>query len=518
MNVGNLYVSTGRLTEEAINSFEANGTNPLAGAVASEGDIVTLGTLQATAVYLDGNNITLKNGADIKAVNNDVTIRAAGDIEIGRKSGDPKAAFAAGLNNAKDFILINDFSELKSMTQNTNYMLAKDIDAKGERWDGIRGHFYGIFDGLNHKISNLRIGIEQENSRSSHIGLFGDLHGTVKNLGIVDCKIYGAEDVGSVVGYMYEKALVDNCYTVGGEIYGVEFVGGLVGTAHGGTVKNSESNSKVYGWNCVGGIVGISDTYDFFLINCHNTGDVECYFDDGYSKGAPYYADKERYFNSFTGGLIGSAHAGFSDAVCTIAGSFNSGYVKGTTNVGGLTGVYDGNGTITGSQNYGTVEGINNVGGLVGYSAAAVVQNCLNSGIVISKEENAGLLVGDGIEGAVKDNIKGNTNRSIMIIGNKGSIELAGAAVRNSGYANYLELNNTNAPEKQLLGMVEAVRDAVRTAAAVQQDENNNLYPAGNSRGIVRETIRKATDDGTVPAGPMKLSGEEEEKKEENAG
>ena len=183
------------------------------------------------------------------------------------------------------------------MQSGMNYMLANDIDAAsyGE-WDGVCDSDSNPikFNGLNHKISNLLIGYENSEKRKSHIGIFGDLHGVVKNVSIVNSKVYGKEDVGLLVGYMYKDAVVDNCHSIGSEVHGIEFAGGLVGAANGGTITNSTNSSKVYGWNCVGGIVGITDTYDFALKNCQNSGDVQCYFDEGYADGHPH-SDEDRY-------------------------------------------------------------------------------------------------------------------------------------------------------------------------------------------------------------------------------
>lgn len=385
VNVGNLYVSTNTLTAKAISDFETNGTNPLAGSVANGGDIMNLGKMQANSVYFEGNVVMLKNASDItnkdgNVRNNQVTINAREAIEVGN-ADNVESVWTHNIDITK-YTLIYDFNGIKNMQAGGNYMLANDVDAgaAGE-WDGVsdtenEGRIK--FNGLNHTISNMVVGWQEEEKRKSHIGIFGDFHGAVKNLNVADSTIYGKEDVGTIVGHMYEGAVVDNCHITNCKVYGIKAVGGLVGSASGGSITNSTNASQVYGWNGVGGIVGITNSGDtnsgnFSLINCHNMGDVVCYYDDGYrnypdNSGCWHYKDENHYVNAFAGGLIGAAHQGekYTDKFVNIKNSTNSGTVTGTTYVGGLVGSGGAILTVNDCENYGDVKGELVVGGLVG--------------------------------------------------------------------------------------------------------------------------------------------------------
>ena len=426
VNVGNLYVSTRPLDGNDFDDY-VNSDGFLNATTNLTGDIVNLGKMQATQVVLEGNNVTLKNAIDIMnqsddARNDKVTINAVNSIEIGNADNvDNIWTHNIGITK---FNLISRFDELKNMQSGMNYMLANDIDAASYAWDGVCDDDRSPikFNGLNHKIYNLLIGNENSEKRKSHIGIFGDLHGVVKNVSIVNSKVYGEEDVGLLVGYMYKDAVVDNCHSIGSEVHGIEFAGGLVGAANGGTITNSTNSSKVYGWNCVGGIVGITDTYDFALKNCQNSGDVQCYFDEGYADGHPHSdEDRYRYYNSFTGGLIGCAHYSFFGTDCIIEDSSNSGYVKGTTNVGGLVGIYGGKSSITGCINVGTVKGSANIGGLVGnYSPEtndSTIKNCINKGNVIVTGTDSPLTAGELVGGYWNGKISDNYSEGIVKYG-----------------------------------------------------------------------------------------------------
>ena len=88
VNVGNLVASTRAIADVKADSFAASGANPLAvSANAAAGDIVNLGKLQTASVTLEGNNITIRNAADITdgttVLTGEVTVKAAGTIAVG---------------------------------------------------------------------------------------------------------------------------------------------------------------------------------------------------------------------------------------------------------------------------------------------------------------------------------------------------------------------------------------------------------------------------------------------------
>ena len=435
VNVGNLYVSTRPLDGNDFADY-VNSDGFLNATTNLTGDIVNLGKMQATQVVLEGNNVTLKNAIDIMnqsddARNDKVTIKAVNSIEIGNADNvDNIWTHNIGITK---FNLISRFDELKNMQSGMNYMLADDIDAKNMLWNGI-GHYYGKFNGLNHKISNLLIG--GENTTRSHISIFGDLHGVVKNVSIVNSKVYGVEDVGSLVGYMYKDAVIDNCHIVGGEVHGTEFVGGIAGTTKGGSIVDCVNNAYVDGWNCVGGIVGITDSGDFTLKNSINNGHVYCHNDPTLQK----YRHDGRYENAHVGGLIG--YAGDGVYPCIITNCINYGVVDGTTYVGGIAGSFNG-GSIDSCKNFAGINGINNVGGITGACIAGLdytlVFGNTNNGDV-SGTEIVGGIVGMHLAG----NIQGNNNFGKIY---NNDVEVSGHEVFGGNWSDNEYLENNIMPD-----------------------------------------------------------------------
>ena len=111
--------------------------------------------------------------------------------------------------------------------------------------------FDGVFDGQGHTISGMVI----NRPATYAIGLFGslDVHGEIRNLGVVDDLVTGSFYVGGVVGLGGGK--VSNCYA-SGVVTGSAFVGGLVGYNDFGTVSNCYATGLVTGSSDIGGLVG----------------------------------------------------------------------------------------------------------------------------------------------------------------------------------------------------------------------------------------------------------------------
>ena len=467
VNVGNLYVSTRAISGNDWATYVDTTTGVLKNTTAVGKDIINLGTITANSVYFEGDTVTFKNSAQMKKGpannvlrNNDVTIRAKTDIEVGHDKNTGNIVSNLGwtttdLNgtykNAKDFILISNLAELQEMRKapNDNYMLANDIDAsptkdenQNQFWNNGNGFLYvgtynGTFNGLGHKIKNLYINREQGTGRdASHVSLFGNLgaRGVVKNLNMVGCEIHGVEDVAAIVGYVVNGGKIINCTADATcKIYGTEFVGGLVGTTKGGSIIDCVNNAYVDGWNCVGGIVGIADSGEFTLDGCKNYGEVYCHNDPTFSR----YGHDWRYENAHVGGLVG--YAGDGRYPCIIANSENHGNVTGSMDVGGIAGSFNG-GLIGSSTNYGNVNGKSSVGGLVGTCIGGLDYTLIfgnrNEGNVRGTECVGGL-VGKLLVGSVQ----GNSNYG-KVTGDYFVDNLIGADW--AGYANDSRIENSS--------------------------------------------------------------------------
>ncbi len=125
-------------------------------------------------------------------------------------------------------------------------------------------YFYGIYNGGGHTISNLTV-----RSDKSVAGLFGQLGGTVMNLGIESGSISGSS-VAAIAGHAVgANAKVLNCYNLA-TLQGFR-VGGIVNSFVSGTVVDCWNAGTLTGTE-VGGIVGYQAAQ---VISCTTFGDAE---------------------------------------------------------------------------------------------------------------------------------------------------------------------------------------------------------------------------------------------------
>mgnify|MGYP001570003798 CR=1 FL=1 len=101
------------------------------------------------------------------------------------------------------------------------FKLTADIDLsayKGIQYNPIGIEygrwFLGVFDGDGHTISNFTF-----HSQTLNVGLFGFVHGTVKNVGLISVDVSGYQNVGGVAGNALRgggnPGLISNCYVTG---------------------------------------------------------------------------------------------------------------------------------------------------------------------------------------------------------------------------------------------------------------------------------------------------------------
>jgi hypothetical protein len=135
---------------------------------------------------------------------------------------------------------------------------------------------------------------------------------------IINCHlsgdVSGARFHGGLVGT--NRGVIINCSS-SGSVPGGTHVGGLVGRNRGGIISNSYSSSDVSGSGYdTGGLVG--ENRDGIIANCYATGSV--------TEIRPEYVT--------TGGLVGRNTG-------TISNCYSAGSVTGTTDVGGLVGLWE---------------------------------------------------------------------------------------------------------------------------------------------------------------------------------
>ena len=184
--------------------------------------------------------------------------------------------------------------------------------------------YSGVFDGNNHKISNLYLNsdfLEQMNVYyTQNIGFIGAFEkGTVKNLILENVQVLGSGDgginvtggncvvkpvsIGTLVGW--SNGTVDNCIVSGNIVTsGVgQAVGGLVGNAGGGTITGSVSEVAIdaSGLAYAGGIVGYTK---------NNVSISSCvYAGSGVSSEGSAEVGTTTYYSK-AGGIVGSQYSG----------------------------------------------------------------------------------------------------------------------------------------------------------------------------------------------------------------
>ncbi len=259
------------------------------------------------------------------------------------------------------WMLVNNLSQLQAMNTNLSgsYALGANIDAtaSGSLNAGAgfapvgdaTNHFTGVFDGMNHTVSNLTINLPT----TDYIGLFGYINAGsgISNLGLVGSSISGNWNVGALAGV--NSGIISNSYATGNVSAGGNKnapnggAGGLVGY-NSGTIRNSYATANVSGGNVLyfnnGGFGGLAGS---------NAGTIS----GSYATGNIVGGSGPNYSNFGGGGLVGNDTGG------TISNSYATGNVSGLSAgwEGGLVG--GGKGTISNSYATGKARD----GGLFGF-------------------------------------------------------------------------------------------------------------------------------------------------------
>ena len=178
---------------------------------------------------------------------------------------------------------------------------------RGEGWDPE--DFDGTLYGNGHTISNLYINRPDK----SNVGFFGEVEGTVRNIGLIDVDVTGNKRVGGLagtndglrLGYKREGNIIASYAT--GSVTGNEGVGGLVGANYeSGVIIASYADASVSGKDYVAGLVGRN-----YESSSYATGSVTG--------------------NEGVGGLVGQ-----NEFDAFIIASYATGGVTGANGVGGL--------------------------------------------------------------------------------------------------------------------------------------------------------------------------------------
>lgn len=490
-------------------------------------DIVNMGTLQATGIVMEGNNITLNNTADIKnaagtaiLTGSDVTLKAGGIITVGHDvtatidrtfningtdeyktvhdyanftvpaSGYTAQNLTGTTKTMTECMLVETVYDLQNMNDNLsgNYMLAKDIDAsETTTWNkdsdvytgfysigfvnGSNNYFTGTFDGADHAIKGLNV----NRPSNRFVGLFGRVKGRVQNVGLEAGSITGDYFVGGVVGYLTLGGSMNNVYNTGtvtstAKTYDasnghLSEAGGVVGSINNkGFVSNVYNTGAVTGGGRdVGGVAGALGD-GCTITNAYNTGTVT-------STGGKYAI----------GGVLGGDYSGSG----TVSHVYNTGNISvNDSNTHWIGGVVGSNaGTVTYAYNTGNIicNGNDQVGGVVGlntFSAAANIQYAYNTGNISTGGRFVGGVVGSDDRGTVSDVY--NTG---AVSGNDYVGGICGQSV-----GAYTRIYNTG-----------AVSGVTNVGGVVGSDYDNNTSSTGNLTGTITNALW-ANDVSYTPA------------------
>jgi hypothetical protein len=207
-------------------------------------------------------------------------------------------------------------------------VIAPDLDNSGYLFDSTP--FIGVFDGNEHKITNLTI--DDGGAGNDFVGLFGYIeeNSEVRNLGLEGGSVRSGRHVGGLVGA--NSGSVSNCFFTGNVSGGSWDVGGLVGLNR-GSISNCYFAGTVSGHDVVGGLVGYDDGS---ILNSYSTSSVSGGENVGGLVGINwgivsncYSTDSVNGNGSYVAGMVG-ANAG------SVSNCYSIGDVNG---VAGLVGV-----------------------------------------------------------------------------------------------------------------------------------------------------------------------------------
>lgn len=252
----------------------------------------------------------IANGADKAILSTDSKVefaRSAG-FNLGDIAANPKALITPFvLNNKEDFLLWAangmDYIDGEEVT------LATDINLEGAEWTPVE-NFYGIFNGMGHKIYNIVVQNAEYNA--GFIAFLGDGSATtsavVKNLIIgssdgvaydgVSKFVLSSQDTANwryagAIAYAHVGSVIENVVNFAAidalpESLSRHRLGGIAGTckanvtikncANYGTVNDHQIDQPTSSNKCaIGGITGCADGKDCRYIGCENHGDVSNY-------------------------------------------------------------------------------------------------------------------------------------------------------------------------------------------------------------------------------------------------
>lgn len=293
-----------------------------------------------------------------------VTTTAAG---MDKWDGSMASSFAGGSGTLVDPYRIESGAQLVLMKNYAGkcFILSNNIDLDNKNWPSF--DFSGSFDGKGFTISNLKV-----TKTGDNLGFFATCSGTVKNLKIkgVDIQSGQSDNIGSIAGLLRSNGTIMDCSVIfnsESKIMGNSCVGGIVGyygdhnnsqsmTISGCRVNSTSSENVILGNSCVGGIVG----YKCYCVN--KKGIENC------------CVDAMLYGGAYVGGICGGGNS-YSDFItkCSFKGAISGESYLGGIYGGDVENVSRGRFYITGCKSDVTIDAsVNYAGGIYGYALGGV--------------------------------------------------------------------------------------------------------------------------------------------------
>lgn len=333
------------------------------------------------------------------------------DAADGFAGGDGTETNPYEISNARELAyLANVINSEKLNEEYTNcyYVLTQDITINDsgnfQNWKNeppkyswipigqTKAHgFYGEFDGCGYTIEGIYI---NENAKEHDLGygLFGEVHGTIKNVTVKDAyiSVSGYSNlIGTIAGKTWDDAVVENCDVHANiECYDSD-CGGLIGCNY-AEVNDCQFAGVIMGMKDyvaktnIAGIAGINfGTID----NCVNEAQLECV-----SEGAFHMGGIVGFLSDGT--VVDCKNKGFQNGKVEIEENQNKDSALGgivgvvtSSNIGGDD-YRNGDISIINCENLAEVTGGTNVAGIIGAvsndssDAKVVVDNCTNNGVI----------------------------------------------------------------------------------------------------------------------------------------
>ena len=300
--------------------------------------------------------------------------------------------------------------------------------------------FTGIFNGKNHKISNIYI----NDTNANYQALFGYVKNcTIKNL-VVNGSITAKKSCSGIIAMANDSINIDNCSNYIAINSSAICCGGIIGIIETPEKDIVVSNCRNYGkittsaYKLVGGIVGYANnnSTQITFSNCYNYGEIEQTVADDVSSfqicGICGYARQNTIFkNCGNEGKITASGAvcGIADCIpirvenCYNSANLTSGeYVCGIINTATeIVNCYNTGNLVGNTRN--KTNCIRAAGITIGGSRTKSIVNCYNTGSVKSRQDVGGI-VAQLPSGSVIESISGcyNTGKITATNVNAGGI------------------------------------------------------------------------------------------------